>query len=234
MVGLGLTGVPQLVGRRTLLSRVLLPARRATDESRPEGRVIEPNELYGLQRMKLMARTNGTDRAEPATADRGIYVLGTDAVLQWSLALLASLRRHEPDIPVIAIPFDRQTARFDRAVARYSANLWKDEEHLRAWDSIGSTFFQRTTPGRICSGSWPPSLGHSRYSSFSIVTSSSVDRSTEHLMHSSNPQQTSDFTTRGSRTSTATSRSVRACSQHKARGWNTGFWTGRRGVITLS
>jgi hypothetical protein len=69
-------------------------------------------------------------------ADRapwGCYTLANDLVLDWALALLASLRRFAPDLPVAVIPFDdRQVAlasHLDRLGHRYLESAEIDRFH---------------------------------------------------------------------------------------------------------
>lgn len=58
----------------------------------------------------------------------GIYTLANDAVLDWVLALLESLRRYAPGIPVRVIPYDERQGELDRRLAaRGHARFEHDE-----------------------------------------------------------------------------------------------------------
>jgi hypothetical protein len=73
-------------------------------------------------------------------ADWGIYTLANDAVLDWVLALLESLRRYAPGIPVRVIPYDERQGELDRRLAaRGHARLEHDE--IERLGRLGRRFY---------------------------------------------------------------------------------------------
>lgn len=69
-------------------------------------------------------------------ATTGIYCLGNDKVLDWLIAFLESLRTHEPDRPLIIIPFDEKVDQLSKLTSVYGFELLEDK-NLKELDDIG-------------------------------------------------------------------------------------------------
>ena len=84
---------------------------------------------------------------------RGIYVLANDRVREHAIALLASLRAHDPEVPVVLIPYDDAHHEVTRvAAARFDVRVWEDDATLGWIDAelhrvFGAGFFRR--PGNF-------------------------------------------------------------------------------------
>ena len=74
------------------------------------------------------------------TATRGIYTLANDGVYDWLVAFLESCRVHEPDMPVMVIPFDERMQRVNALRDRYEFTVL-EHESLEALDGIGAMYF---------------------------------------------------------------------------------------------
>ena len=70
----------------------------------------------------------------------GLYCLTNDAVLEWTIALLESVRIHEPERVTVLIPFDDRTEAIRSLVQRYNVQLFEDNSVLRELDRIGTRF----------------------------------------------------------------------------------------------
>jgi hypothetical protein len=82
---------------------------------------------------------NVPETGEGTTA-RGIYTLANDGVYHWLVAFLESCRIHEPDMPVIVIPFDDQMERVNALRDRYQFEVMEGES-LRTLDRVGARYF---------------------------------------------------------------------------------------------
>lgn len=71
----------------------------------------------------------------------GVYFLADDAVLQWALAMLVSLRSHEPTLPVVWVPFGGPDRHLRQHLNSYDVVTWRGEQDLREWEALGRTFF---------------------------------------------------------------------------------------------
>jgi hypothetical protein len=71
---------------------------------------------------------------------RGIYTLANDSVYDWLVAFLESRRLHEPNLPVVVIPFDDRMERVNALRDRYSFDVL-EHESLKALDQIGASYF---------------------------------------------------------------------------------------------
>lgn len=68
--------------------------------------------------------------------DRGVYVLANDRYLEWTIALLESIRAWNPDLPIRFLPFDDRCARTAALAARYRFSV--EEPASLAWlDGVG-------------------------------------------------------------------------------------------------
>jgi len=73
----------------------------------------------------------------------GVFTFGNDAVIDWLLPFLESLRRFEPDLPLRMIPFDDRVDRCRELLEAYGGSLHEPDE-LAEWDAIGEALY----PGR--------------------------------------------------------------------------------------
>lgn len=76
----------------------------------------------------------------PADAGWGAYCLANDAVLDWTLALLESLRRFAPRLELRVIPFDDRQERLGPELERRGHAYWHDAEVERL-DRLGRRFY---------------------------------------------------------------------------------------------
>lgn len=87
-------------------------------------------------------------------SSRGIYILGNDAVLEYSIALVNSVRRASPQAPIMLIPFDdHNSAKITRVLTQeYGVALFPDQNILYCLDgyvrqAFGPRFFRQ--PGKL-------------------------------------------------------------------------------------
>ena len=71
---------------------------------------------------------------------RGVYTLANDGVYDWLAAFLASYHDHEPNLPVIVIPFDDRMDRVRTLRERFRFEIFEGD-CLRELDRIGATYF---------------------------------------------------------------------------------------------
>ena len=67
----------------------------------------------------------------------GIYCLANDAVSDWAVAFLASLRLAAPKLPVVIIPYDARTDRLRGLQRIHPFELWNDLATLAMLDDVG-------------------------------------------------------------------------------------------------
>ena len=83
----------------------------------------------------------GSDATRPPADPRwGAYCLANDAVLDWTLALLASLRRFAPRLELRVIPYDERQERLSLELARRGHGYWRDPE-IERLDRLGRRFY---------------------------------------------------------------------------------------------
>ncbi|MEP0920936.1 Npun_R2821/Npun_R2822 family protein [Leptolyngbya sp. ST-U4] len=80
--------------------------------------------------------------------NRGIYIVANDRVLDQSIALLNSLRLHDPDTPIVLIPYDENYHQVAAALARHQVQLFPDLNLLercsqRLHQIFGDRFFDK-------------------------------------------------------------------------------------------
>ena len=78
-------------------------------------------------------------RRMPASRRGGCYLLANDAIADWAIALLESIRTHDPDLRVVLIPFDDACTRMRVIAARYGVEVF-DDPSLAALDEVGARF----------------------------------------------------------------------------------------------
>ena len=80
---------------------------------------------------------------------RGIYIIANDKVIEQAIALLNSIRLHDPDIPIVMIPYDDQYQAVAKLLAEsYGVKMYEDLqfiEHLsnQLHQTFGKEFFAR-------------------------------------------------------------------------------------------
>lgn len=86
----------------------------------------------------------GLEPKHSSTGDRGlargVYTLANDPVYDWLVAFLESLREHEPDLPIVVIPFDDRIGRIARLRSRYRFAIM-DDPVLAETDRIGAMYY---------------------------------------------------------------------------------------------
>ena len=75
---------------------------------------------------------------------RGVYIVANEKVGDNAIALLASLRHHDPDLPVFMIPFnDDYQLLFQKLRSLYQVQLFPDLEFLETFTQKISEIFPR-------------------------------------------------------------------------------------------
>ncbi|MGD1904896.1 MAG: Npun_R2821/Npun_R2822 family protein [Leptolyngbyaceae cyanobacterium] len=79
---------------------------------------------------------------ESPSLNRGVYIVANDRVADNAIALLSSLRIHDPDLPVFMIPFDGEYHYVADVLKRYyQVELFPDLDFLEAFtEKIGEIF----------------------------------------------------------------------------------------------
>jgi hypothetical protein len=70
---------------------------------------------------------------------RGLCTLASEGVLEWAVALLESVREHEPTLPVCVIPFDDGVAALRPLASRYRCTVLEDPA-LGELEALGRRF----------------------------------------------------------------------------------------------
>lgn len=83
----------------------------------------------------------------PVTDHLGVYTLANDAVIDWFVALAASLRAHEPGLPVTVIPFDDRLERVRAVCDRFGFPLY-DGPELGELDAVGESLYPEPSHAR--------------------------------------------------------------------------------------
>jgi hypothetical protein len=76
----------------------------------------------------------------------GVYFLADDGVLEWTIALLESLRAYSPDVRVLCIPFSSRTVKLRRLARRFDFVMYEDAS-IDALEAVGFALSDGT-PGR--------------------------------------------------------------------------------------
>ena len=77
----------------------------------------------GVSAMRLEPKDSSRGDEELA---RGVYTLANDLMYDWLVAFLESMQEHEPDLPIVVIPFDDRIDRVARLCSRYSFAIMDD------------------------------------------------------------------------------------------------------------
>jgi hypothetical protein len=75
-----------------------------------------------------------------STQPFGVYLLGNDPMSEWLEAVLRSLRRWEPDTPVMLIPFDKRLRRTRKLARAMNVDIW-DDPSFPVLDDVGRRFY---------------------------------------------------------------------------------------------
>lgn len=84
--------------------------------------------------------------APETTTATGVFCLANDGVLPWFHPFVASLRMHEPDLPLLVIPYDDRLDAVRRLSHRFGFEIW-DHPAMQRLDEVGS-HFTPTAPAR--------------------------------------------------------------------------------------
>jgi hypothetical protein len=82
----------------------------------------------------------GMRNGDDAARRRGVYTLANDGVYDWLVAFLESMREHEPDLPIVVIPFDDRIDRIARLRSTYRFDIM-DDPLLAETDRMGATYY---------------------------------------------------------------------------------------------
>lgn len=78
------------------------------------------------------------------TGEKGIYFLANDAILEWVIAFLNSVRMYDPGIPLCLIPFNERVEGVLRLRRKYDFMVYDDPKRLKHLDEIGGKFYDGT------------------------------------------------------------------------------------------
>lgn len=78
--------------------------------------------------------------SEGTRPSRGVVCLGNDAVLDWTIALCASVHRHDPELPLTLVPFDDSIERTSAVLRHYGYDLYEGPM-LDRMDRLGERYF---------------------------------------------------------------------------------------------
>jgi hypothetical protein len=163
---------------------------------------------------------------------RGFYTLANDASLEWFIAMCESLRRHEPDKPLVVIPWDDRMDRVEELAERYDFTISTDE-HLPRLDELGRRLWrsrpQRAPMFRKFASFWGP-LDEFLYLDTDIVVLGPLEAYFDALpqeadllfMHSDHDQVYAPGELR-----------ERMIGEHGSRGFNAGIFVSRRGALGM-
>ncbi len=85
-------------------------------------------------------------RRRPGDCVWEVVTLANDSVLEWTVALLESLRRFAPASVIRVIPYDDRMDRLSAALERLgNAEIWTPPE-LRDWDRLGAELYPEHAP----------------------------------------------------------------------------------------
>jgi hypothetical protein len=88
-----------------------------------------------------VAREESSGPARQATEPSwGAFCLGNDAVLDWLLALFASLEEFAPELPLLVVPYDDRQSRLARELASRGHGYF-DHPEVEALHRIGRRFY---------------------------------------------------------------------------------------------
>ena len=163
---------------------------------------------------------------------KGVYFLADDAVLHWVLGMLASLRRHEPTLPVVWIPFGGPDRRLREHLDSYAVVAWSDTDDLEAWEDLGSQFFPKNLVGSRLFRKMAVFDGP--FNEFVFIDSDVILRTSLGWAFEALSRAGAEvaFYDEGLADVYADpSLRQRMVEDYGARGWNTGFWAGHRCAI---
>jgi hypothetical protein len=165
---------------------------------------------------------------------RGFYTLANDASLDWFVAMCESLRRHEPELPLLVIPWDGRVERLERLAGRYQFSILEDDR-LEDLDEMGRRLWQsrpeRAPMFRKFAAFWGP-LDEFMYIDTDIVVLHELavyfdtlarDGAALLFMHSDHDQVYAPGEFR-----------ERMIGEHGSRGFNAGIFVSRRGVLDFA
>lgn len=164
---------------------------------------------------------------------KGVYFLADDAVLHWALAMLTSLRRYEPSLPVVWIPFGGSDRRLQTQLDRYNVALWDGTTPLTAWEDLGRPFYPQNAVGarlfrKLACFDGP--LSEFVFLDCDLVLKRPLDWAFGALERSS---RAAVFYDEGLSDVYADPQLCRdMVAAFGSRGWNTGFWASYRHVFT--
>ena len=79
-----------------------------------------------------------SSRMHPTAVSPAIYTVANDPFIEWVLPLIASTCYHNPDVPLVVIPFDERVERLRNVVRAWpQVSLFDDVECLRQLDAVG-------------------------------------------------------------------------------------------------
>ena len=84
--------------------------------------------------------------------NRGIYITANDKVIEQAIALLKSIRLHDPDTPICLIPYDDNHKTIAKILKdSYQVELYQDLDFIerlsnQLYEIFGKGFFARPNP----------------------------------------------------------------------------------------
>ena len=117
---------------------------------------------------------------------RGIYITANDKVMDHAIALLNSIRLHDPDIPIVLIPYNDDYHEVAACLEqRYGVTVYEDLEFIeristRLYDIFGDGFFARPNQFRKQS-CWFGPFDEFVYIDTDIVVFEPISQNMDHL-----------------------------------------------------
>lgn len=166
---------------------------------------------------------------------RGAYFLADDAVFDWAIALAKSLRRHDPDLPCIWIPFGGGDELLRRHLPKLRVDAWEESDALHAWDRVGQRLYPHNPVGARLFRKMATFSGAFERFAFldsDVVLRRSLDWAFE--AHACSGGQLAFYDEGLNDVYAGSSLRHRMVSDYGSRGWNTGFWLAVRRSLTMS
>lgn len=160
--------------------------------------------------------------------ERGLLTLANDPMYDWLVALLESVRRHEPQLPITVIPYDSRTARIAKLQSIYDFELLPERE-LAEIDELSGSLWPGGKPLLRKIAAFDGPYDNFLFLDADIVVLEPLGRffdvhadghvhyfvENRHEVYDPGPFR------------------ARMVADHASRGINTGQWGGKRGVLSL-
>jgi len=166
---------------------------------------------------------------------RGLYFVANDYVRDWTIGFLESLRTVNADLPAVMIPFDEKADQVRALASRYRFDIFDDPESFAALDKIGARFYPANRTAmhtfRKFAVFWGP-LERFLFSDVDVILVEKLDELFDAAENAGYDLLHADEDMKQVYEGEAFVRKM--IETYGARGFNTGFWTARRGLFSLA